>query len=135
MRANYFFGKPVDHAAITVKASSADVAVFDVASASGKTDADGVYHFDLKLPNYFAGRPLSQGAARALVEAKVTDSADHAETRGEPITISESSMLITAVPEGGALVPNLENQIYLLASYPDGTPASAALTVRHPATV
>jgi uncharacterized protein YfaS (alpha-2-macroglobulin family) len=132
VRANYFFGKPVDHAAITVKASSADVAVFDVASASGRTDADGVYHFDLKLPNYFAGRPLSQGAARALVEAKVTDSADHAETRGEPITISESSILITAVPEGGALVPNLENQIYLLASYPDGTPATASLAVAIP---
>jgi A-macroglobulin TED domain/Alpha-2-macroglobulin family/Carboxypeptidase regulatory-like domain/MG2 domain/A-macroglobulin receptor binding domain/Alpha-2-macroglobulin bait region domain len=129
VRANYFFGKPVDRAAITVKASSADVAVFDVASASGKTDAEGVYKFDLKLPSYFAGRPLSQGAARALVEAKVTDSADHAETRGEPITISESSMLLTAVPEGGSLVPNIENQVYLLASYPDGTPATAALTV------
>jgi len=132
VRANYFFGKPVDRAAITVKASSADVAVFDVASASGKTDADGVYHFDLKLPSYFAGRPLSQGAARALVEAKVTDSADHAETRGEPITISESAMLLTAVPEGGSLVPNIENQVYLLASYPDGTPATAALTVAVP---
>jgi hypothetical protein len=132
VRANYFFGKPVDHAAITVKASSADVAVFDVASASGKTDADGVYHFDLKLPSYFAGRPLSQGAARALVEAKVTDSADHAETRGEPITISESAMLLTAVPEGGSLVPNIENQVYLLASYPDGTPAIASLSVRLP---
>ncbi|MGA2436953.1 MAG: MG2 domain-containing protein [Acidobacteriaceae bacterium] len=134
VRANYFFGKPVDRAAITVKASSADVEVFDVASASGKTDADGVYHFDLKLPSYFAGRPLSQGAARALVEAKVTDSADHAETRGEPITISESAMLLTAVPEGGSLVPNIENQVYLLASYPDGTPATAALTVAVPGT-
>jgi hypothetical protein len=132
VRANYFFGKPVDRAAITVKASSADAAVFDVASASGKTDADGVYHFDLKLPSYFAGHPLSQGAARALVEAKVTDSADHAETRGEPITISESAMLITAVPEGGSLAPNIENQVYLLASYPDGTPATAALTVAVP---
>jgi hypothetical protein len=132
VRANYFFGKPVDHAAITVKGSSADLAVFDVASVSGKTGADGVYKFDLKLPSYFAGRPLSQGAARALVEAKVTDSADHAETRGEPITISESSMLLTAVPEGGSLVPNIENQVYLLASYPDGTPATAALTVAVP---
>jgi hypothetical protein len=132
VRANYFFGKPVDRAAITVKASSADVAVFDVASASGKTDADGVYKFDLKLPSYFAGRPLSQGATRALVEAKVTDSADHAETRGEPITISESAMLLTAVPEGGSLVPNIENQVYLLASYPDGTPAIASLSVRLP---
>jgi len=132
VRANYFFGKPVDHAEITIKASSMDVTVFEAASETGKTDNDGAYHFDLKLPGYFAGRPLSQGAARALIEATVKDSAAHAETRGEPITISESPLLITAVPEGGALIPNVENEVFLLASYPDGSPASAALTVHQP---
>ena len=121
VRANYFFGKPVDHADITVKASGMDVAVFEAASATGKTDDDGAYHFDLKLPNYFAGRPLSQGAARALIEATVKDSAAHAETRGEPITISQSSLLITAVPEGGALVPNSRTRSSSSRSYPDGT--------------
>ena len=129
VRANYFFGKPVDHAEITIKASAMDVALFDAATVSGKTDGDGVYHFDLLLPAYFAGAPLSQGAARALVEATVKDAAAHAETRGEPITISKSSLLLTAVPEGGALVPHMENQVYLLSSYPDGTPASTTMTV------
>ena len=123
VRANYFFGKPVAHADITVKASGMDVAVFEAASTTGKTDDEGAYRFDLKLPNYFAGRPLSQGAARALIEATVKDSAAHAETRGEPVTISQTSLLITAVPEGGALVPNVENQVYVLSSYPDGRPA------------
>ena len=130
VHANYFFGKAVDEAAITVKASGMDVAVFDVGSVEGKTDRDGSYHFDLKLPAYFAGRPLSQGAARILVEATVKDSAGHSETRGEPITVSESPLLITAVPEGGTLVPNLENQVFILSSYPDGTPASASLRIR-----
>jgi len=132
VRANYFFGKPVDHAEIAVKASSMDVAVFEAASSTGKTDSDGAFHFDLKLPTYFAGRPLNQGSARALIEATVTDSAAHAETRGEPITISESPLLITAVPEGGTLIPNIENEVFILASYPDGSPASAALTVHLP---
>ncbi len=132
VRANYFFGKPVDHAEIAVKASGMDVAVFEAASSTGKTDAEGAYAFDLKLPSYFAGHPLSQGAARALVEATVKDAAAHAETRGEPITISESPLLITAVPEGGTLVPNVENEIFLLASYPDGSPATATLTVHDP---
>jgi uncharacterized protein YfaS (alpha-2-macroglobulin family) len=129
VRANYFFGKPVDEAEITVKASGADVSIFDVGSVQGKTDREGVYHFDLKLPTYFAGRPLNHGSARVLVEATVKDSASHSETRGEPITVSESPLLITAVPEGGTLVPNLENQIYILTSYPDGTPASASVKV------
>jgi hypothetical protein len=132
VRANYFFGKPVDRAQVVMKVSAMDVEVSEAASATGKTDADGVYKFDLQLPAYFAGGPLSQGAARALVEATVTDSAAHSETRGEPITVSEASLLVTAVPEGGALVPGLENQVYLLASYPDGTPAAASLTVRLP---
>src|SRR5947207_7439050 len=56
VRANYFFGKPVDGAEISVKASSMDVAVFEVGSVQGKTDRDGSYEFDLKLPGYFAGR-------------------------------------------------------------------------------
>ncbi|MGA2649186.1 MAG: MG2 domain-containing protein [Terracidiphilus sp.] len=132
VHANYFFGKPVSDAEITVKASSMDVTVFEAASSSGKTDPNGAYPFDLKLPGYFAGRPLSQGAARALIEATVKDSAAHAETRGEPITISESPLLITAVPEGGTLVPGIENEVFLLASYPDGNPAGVTLTVHPP---
>ena len=129
VHANYFFGKPVDGAEITVKASSMDVAVFEVGSVQGKTDRDGTYHFDLTLPDYFAGHPLTQGIARVLIEATVKDSAGHAETRGEPITVSESPLLITAVPEGGTLVPNLENQVFILTSYPDGTPARASLRI------
>jgi uncharacterized protein YfaS (alpha-2-macroglobulin family) len=129
VRANYFFGKPVDGAEISVKASSMDVAVFEVGSVQGKTDRDGSYEFDLKLPAYFAGRPLSQGAARVLVEATVKDSAGHAESRGEAITVSETPLLVTAVPEGGTLIPGLENQVFLLASYPDGTPARTDLTI------
>ena len=129
VRANYFFGKAVDDAEISVKASSMDVSVFEVGLAQGRTDRDGAYRFDLPLPTYFAGRPLSQGAARVLVEATIKDSAGHAETRGEPITVSESTLLITAVPEGGTLVPNLENQVFILTSYPDGTPASTDLRV------
>src|ERR1700739_2830291 len=128
--ANYFFGKAVESGEITVKASSMDVSAFDAGSVQGKTDHDGSYHFDLKLPSYFAGRPLSQGAARVLIEVTVKDSAGHTETRGEPITVSESPLLISAVPEGGALIPNLENQVFILTSYPDGSPANTDLTVQ-----
>ena len=33
-----------------------------------------------------------------------------------------------AVPEGGALLPRLDNRVYLLTSYPDGTPAETTIT-------
>ena len=129
VRANYFFGKPVDEAEISVKASAMDVSIFEVGPVKGKTDRDGAYHFDLTLPNYFAGRPLNHGAARVLVEATVKDSAGHSETRGEPITVTDSPLLVTAVPESGTLIPNLENQVFILTSYPDGTPARTDLKV------
>jgi len=129
VRANYFFGKPVDGAEIGIKASAMDVTVFEAASVQGRTESDGSYRFDLPLPKYLPGRPLSHGAARVLIEATVKDSAGHAETRGEPITVSESPLLITAIPEGGTLAPNLENQVFILTAYPDGTPAKTRVTV------
>src|SRR5258708_34450622 len=101
------------------------VAVFEAACVHGKTDGDGAYRFDLQLPRFFAGHPLSHGAARVLVEAEVKDSAGHSETRGEPITVSESPLILTAGPEGGKLVPNLENQPFILASYADWKTAHA----------
>src|SRR6185436_3307365 len=38
VRANYFFGKPVDNAEITVRAAGADVTLFEAAAVQGKTD-------------------------------------------------------------------------------------------------
>ena len=129
VRANYFFGKPVDGAEIDVKASAMDVSLFEAAAAGGRTDGEGNYKFDLKLPDYFAGRPLSAGAARVLVEATVKDSAGHAETRGEPITVSQAPLIVTAIPESGALIPDVDNEVFILTSYPDGSPAKTALKI------
>lgn len=136
IHANYFFGKPVDRSEVIVKATSADVEMTEAAKTTGTTDAQGDFHFDLRLPNFFAGRASAQGAARVLIQATVKDAASHTETRGEPITVSKDPLIITAIPEGGTLIPHLDNQLYLLASYPDGTPAanttiSADLTELH----
>ncbi|HEV3197393.1 MAG TPA: MG2 domain-containing protein [Bryobacteraceae bacterium] len=132
VRANYFFGKPVDGAEVTVKASAMDVALFEAGNSRGVTGGDGTFRFDIRLPNFFAGRSLSQGASRVLIEATVKDAAGHSESRGEPVTVSESPLLITAVPEGGTLIPGLENQVFVLTSYPDGTPAQADIQVHAP---
>lgn len=129
VRANYFFGKPVE-GEVTVKASAMDVGVVESKTAQGETDADGAYKFDLTLPGYFAGKPLDHGAIRALVEATVKDTAGHSETRGEPITVSNSPLLVTAVPEGGTLIPGIENQVFVLASYADGKPAETTIQAR-----
>jgi A-macroglobulin TED domain/Alpha-2-macroglobulin family/Carboxypeptidase regulatory-like domain/MG2 domain/Alpha-2-macroglobulin bait region domain/Macroglobulin domain MG3 len=130
VQANYFFGKALDGAEVSVKAEGMDVTTFTAASVEGKTDHGGAYHFDLQIPGYLAGRPLDRGAAKVLIEVTAKDTAGHSESCGEPITVSESAFLLTAIPEGGTLVPGLENQVFLVASYPDGTPVEANLKVR-----
>ncbi len=132
VHANYFFGKPVDVSDVTIKAISRDVVEAEAASIKGRTDKEGSYHFDLRLPDFFAGRGQIAGAAPVLVEASVTDNSGHPETHDEPITVTESPLLVTAVPESGLLVPNLENQVFILVSYPDGSPAIAQLNVHIP---
>ncbi len=110
---------------VTLKAMGMDVTQFSEVVGSWKTDGDGAYHFGLRLPSYFARRPLEGQAARILIEATVEDTAAHSETRGEPVTVSESPLIITAIPEGGTMIPHLENQVFILTSYVDGKPARA----------
>ena len=130
VRANYFFGKPVDHAEVTVTASGQDVAKFEAGKAAGTTDNDGAYHFDIPLPSFFAGHPLNNNAASVLVEASVKDSAGHTESRAESSTVSESPILITAVPESESIVPGLTNRLFIFTAYSDGIPARTDLRIR-----
>jgi hypothetical protein len=132
VRANYFYGKPVDGAEITVRASGMDVERFEAGTSQGRTDHDGAFAFDIRLPEYFAGNPSNQAVAPVVVEATVKDAAGHTESRGEPVTVSASPLLITVVPESGSLIPGLENQVFVVASYPDGTPAQADIRVQAP---
>ncbi|HEX5283286.1 MAG TPA: alpha-2-macroglobulin family protein [Bryocella sp.] len=130
VEAKYFFGKPVSNATIELKATGMDATIFNAAKSEGRTNADGKYNFNLTLPTYFAARSGNRGIAPAIVEAAVRDTAGHIETHDEPITVSESPLLIQAVPEGGQLVPNLDNTVYIITSYPDGTPAQTTVRVR-----
>jgi hypothetical protein len=66
VQANYFFGKALDEAEVSVKATGVDVTTFQAAAVKGKTDHEGAYHFKLPLPAYLAGRPLDKGAANQL---------------------------------------------------------------------
>ena len=50
VKANYFFGKPMDNASVTIKASAMDVGAFRSGISKGRTDRDGDYRFDLSCP-------------------------------------------------------------------------------------
>src|SRR6266545_2888908 len=123
LQSDYFFGKPVANAKLEVTAETFDVAFRKFQTWNGKTDANGHAKFEIQLPDYFVGQPLAKGNALVKLDVKVTDTADHSETISRSYTVSEHPIVLSLIPEGGKLVPAMENRIFAATVYPDGSPA------------
>ena len=126
--AHYLFGKPISNAEITLTLTTFDVQSVEIGKINGRSDNEGNWSFSTKLPDFFAGRSMQQGAAPVSISAEVKDTAQHVESKSRDILVSKTPILIMGVPESGALLPGLENRVYLLTSYPDGTPAKTTIT-------
>ncbi len=129
VQVDYIFGKPVAGGQVEVKASTFDVAFKDFATWKGKTDARGHARVEVKLPDSFVGQPLDKGNALVRLEIKVTDTADHSEVINKTYPVSSQPVQLSLIPEGGRLVPNMENRVFVAAIYPDGTPARADVSL------
>jgi hypothetical protein len=129
LQVDYFFGKPVAAAEVEVKASTFDVAFKEFSSFKGKTDKSGHVKFEVKLPDYFVGLPLTKGNAVVRLEAKVTDTAEHSETVSKMVPVSDKPIRVSLLPEAGRLIPGMENTVFIAALYPDGSPASCTVDV------
>lgn len=126
--AKYIFGKPLTKSRISIKMVTFDVETVELGKAEAILDENGQYNFAMPLPTSFAGRSFEQGAAPVALQVEVTDGANHTETKAESLLVSNNPILITAVPESGEMIPKLTNRVYLLTSYPDGTPATTSIT-------
>jgi 5-hydroxyisourate hydrolase-like protein (transthyretin family) len=124
LQSDYFFGKPVAKAKIEVTASTFDVAFRKFHTFHGETDERGHAKFEIQLPDYFVGQPLQKGDALVKLDVKVLDSADHAEQVAKSYTVSDQAIRVSLIPEGGKLVPGIENRLFAAAIYPDGSPAA-----------
>ncbi len=129
VQADYFYGKPVSDSKVEVVLKTFDVEFTELKRIEGHTDATGHFEFEAKLPATFVGQPLEQGNAFLQVDAEVTDPTDHTETATLTSSVAKDPIRIIAVPESGALVPGVENLVYVVTSYPDGTPAKCAVTL------
>jgi uncharacterized protein YfaS (alpha-2-macroglobulin family) len=123
LQADYTFGKSVANGKVKVTASTFDVAFQQFQTWEGKTDENGHVKFDITLPEYFVGQPLAKGNALVKLDAVVTDSADHSETVAKTFSVSNQPIQVSLIPEGGRLIPGMENRVFAAAVYPDGTPA------------
>jgi len=126
--AHYFFGKPVQGGEVAVNGYTYDVALQQVVAVQGRTGDEGNYEFAFTLPDYFAGSALEAGVASFIVEVAVTDRADHVERINLTLPVAEQSIIVEAVPESGQLRPQVENILYLITAYPDGSPAGCDVT-------
>ncbi len=124
--AGYFFGKPVSDAEVVIEALTLDIGETLFARTQGRTDADGHFSFSVTLPSSLAGLPLDQGKALVTLRATVTDSAGQVVTQDELVSIAAAPVAVSLVPEGGQLIPGVENTLLLFASDPLGNPITGA---------
>ena len=124
--ADYYFGKPVAGGDVTIEAATLDVGETVFQKVVGKTDAEGNFSFEIKLPNSLVGLPLERGNALVVLRAKVADTAQQEVTRESLVTVSESGMDVALVPESTQIVPDIENRLDLFVTDPLGAPVPAA---------
>jgi len=124
LQTDYFFGKPVSKGKVHVTASTFDVQFRQFQTWEGQTDVNGHAKFEIQLPDYFVGQPLQKGNAMVKLDVKVTDTADHSETITRTYTVSDQPIRVSLIPEGGKLVPGMENRVFAAVIYPDGGPAA-----------
>jgi len=127
--AEYFYGKTVEGGQVRITGFTFDFERQEAFTLEGTTDAGGAFEFDFTLPDYVAGSDLEGGAGRFYLEAAVTDLAQHTESSSFSLPVSQSRIVIEAIPESGQLRPGVENILYILTSYPDGAPAQTTLNL------
>jgi len=132
VKARYFFGKPVAGGEVILSVITGADRMERGGTLRGTMDRDGVYAFTYTLPGGFTGKSFEENKAFVQFEASVIDGAKHKETVMHRYTVAKYPLTVQAVSESGALAPGLENLVYMLAAYPDGTPAECTLDVTMP---
>ena len=129
VESRYFFGKPVSDGDVNITFSTFDVQENKLSEISGKTDKEGFYVFEYKVPDYFTGLPLEGGKAALDMKITVTDRAKHQEIIYKSLPVVKDPVQITVVPESNSFIPSVENVVYILTNYPDGSPARTTLDI------
>jgi alpha-2-macroglobulin-like protein len=105
-------------AALRVVATVDGKPVFEQAA---KTTDAGSLHVEFKLPD-----KIEQGDGQLAV---IIDDGGSRETEAKTIPISLGKIDVSFYPEGGDLVPGLENRVYFVARNPQGKPVDLAGTL------
>jgi len=129
LHADYFFGKPVEGGHVIVNAMAGSDSYFKVGTVEGDIDEKGVYKFDFPVPDKFDPAQLEAGNCSIQLAITVKDKADHKEKTYSQVQVLKNPITVQVMPEAGKLIPKLENRVYIITFYPDGTPAVCKLSV------
>ncbi|HLF00455.1 MAG TPA: MG2 domain-containing protein, partial [Anaerolineales bacterium] len=132
LAANYFFGKPVSEGNVIIEGYTFDVERSVTFNLQGATDSAGNFNFEFDLPTFITGSDLDQGLGRYYLEVRVADGTGQTETVNLSFPVSQSQIVINAVPESGIFRAGVENILYVLTSAPDGSPLETELTLTLP---
>jgi hypothetical protein len=125
--AQYFFGQSVAGGTVTISAKTFDVGFSEFAVLSGMTSPEGLYAFELRMPDYVVGQPLAQGNGLVAIEVTVRDGADHEQTTSRTTVVARAEVEVTLVPESGELIPGVANDVHVVLSDPTGGPLTGTV--------
>lgn len=125
--ARYLFGLPVTGAQVEVVAKLSDGT--QLTTETGQTDAEGGFAFELPVSAGLSSNAIEDGREQLAVEATVIDTAGQTEAGGTSLVLTKAELVIRAVAEGKALVPGVDNTLYVLVSDPLGRPLVADVDV------
>ena len=129
VRADYFFGKPVEDGEVEIDVATTDVEPSTIRRLTTRTDSSGAAQFELNVPDSLVGREQDSGDARISVTVTVRDPAGQEQSKRITRVVTAQPIRVEVIPESGTLVRGVANTVYLLTSYPDGRPARTRIAV------
>ncbi|MFH1531192.1 MAG: MG2 domain-containing protein [Pseudomonadota bacterium] len=130
IRADYFFGKPVERGAVRVTFHDYQGQWVPSKVIEGEANDEGLFSFEHTLPGTLVGQPVEGGNALVLLEVEVTDGAGQVQTANRQITVARQAMDVTLIPESGALVAGVENRFFVAMTDPGGNPVAGKVSVQ-----
>ncbi|MBD3268190.1 hypothetical protein GF373_16115, partial [bacterium] len=130
VEARYFFGKPLDGAHVKLVANCFDVGFNAFETVEGETDKEGKYKYTFTIPKRLVGQPSFQGKSIIQMDVRVRDTADHEEQKIHTFHVAEQPLQFEVLPESGRLVAGVENEMFIVASRPDGSVAKPKVDLR-----
>ncbi|MFK7817095.1 MAG: MG2 domain-containing protein, partial [Planctomycetaceae bacterium] len=128
LNADYTFGKPTAGADVRIEVADqvAGRSVFQ--TVTGKTNAEGLFEANFQLKDRLVGTEANGGDAEVFFLASVTDKTGETNTKSLSRIVAKSPLRIEVFPESGELVPGVENTLYIMTAFPDGTPVQTTVT-------